>query len=296
MDVVVVGSINYDLTVTAEHHPRPGETVLGTGHDTGPGGKGANQAVAAARFGAAVAMVGRVGDDGARLIGDLVSEGIDVGDVGTEAGMRSGLAVITLDGAGENTIVVSPGANASLSAEDVLASAHLREAKVVLCQLEVPVEAISAAATGSTGLFCLNAAPAQDLPADLLEVVDLLIVNRAEVAAITGVMAEDLDRVASTAGLIRGPARVVVTLGADGVMMVDEEGARHVPTPEVDVVDTTGAGDALCGVLAASLAQGMGVDHAIRLAVAAGALATTRMGAMTAMPRRTEIEALAARD
>ncbi|MCI0678168.1 MAG: ribokinase [Actinobacteria bacterium] len=296
-DVVVVGSVNYDLTVLTDHHPRPGETVLGTGHSTGAGGKGANQAVAAARFGARVAMLGRVGDDdiGLSLVEGLRTEGIDVTGVGIEPGTRSGLAVITLDREGENTIVVSPGANAMLTVSDVLAGARLRETRLVLTQLEIPLETVMAAARETAGVFCLNAAPARALPSELLEQVDILLVNRTELATLTGVMADTIDGIGSTARLIHGPT-IVVTLGAEGALIVDSDGMSHVEAPLVDPLDTTGAGDAFCGVLAAALAEGMTLGEAARLAVTAGALATTRAGAMTAMPRRDEIEALVTRD
>jgi ribokinase len=298
MDVVVVGSINYDLTIRAEHHPRTGETVMGSGHEGGPGGKGANQAVAAARLGARVAMVGKVGDDdlGARMVTILESEGVGVESVGIEAGTGTGLAVITLDEQGENTIVVSPGANSTLTSEAVRASGSLAEAKVLLAQLEVPLEAVMAGAEATQGIFCLNAAPARELPTELLERVDILIVNRPELAMLTGVMAESPDWASSTARLIQGPGAVVVTLGAEGAVIVDESGTTAVPAPAVDVVDTTGAGDALCGALAAELAAGATLEAAVRTAVTAGAIATTRRGAIPSMPNREEVEALATPD
>jgi ribokinase len=233
---------------------------------------------------------------GGQLVANLLNEGIDVSDIGIEPDTRSGLAVITLDQEAENTIVVSPGANSTLTTEEVLASEHLRNAKVVLAQLEVPLEAVMAAANVATGLFCLNAAPARILPTELLENVDILIVNRAELATLTGVMIESIDWVTSTARLIHGPATIVVTLGAEGAVVVEESGTEHISAPVVDALDSTGAGDALCGVLAAALAEGMSVQAALHHGVTAGALAASSHGALAAMPRRADIEAVANRD
>ncbi|HEX9762129.1 MAG TPA: ribokinase [Acidimicrobiia bacterium] len=312
-DVVVVGSINHDLTVLAPHHPHPGETVMGLGHYGGSGGKGANQAMAAARAGATVAMIGMVGDDehGRALTRALADEGIDVGGVGVDPVAPTGLAVITLDDQAENTIVVSPGANCSLSPEWVEASPFLRSAPTVLAQLEVPLQAVEAAASIAAGLFILNAAPARELPRGLLERVDVLVLNRSELAMLTGVMSERVDRVGSTARLIEGPGSVVVTLGAKGAVVISRwevtVGAErpavfsgsevtHLESPVVEVVDTTGAGDAFCGALAASLAGGKTFIEAVTWAVAAGALACSRAGAQAAMPTAAEIADLLARE
>jgi ribokinase len=293
-DVAVVGSINHDLTLLTTHHPRPGETVLGLGHYSGGGGKGANQAVAAARAGAAVAMIGTVGDDdhGRGLVRLLEAEGLDTTEVGVDPAEPTGLAVITLDEAAENVIVVSPGANHALGRDRVAASRHLAGAKVVLAQLEVPIGAVDAAAKACTGLFCLNPAPAQELAPELLARVDVLVVNRSELGALTGVMADRPEWAGTTARLIEGPKIVVVTMGGEGAVMVAGSEVTHLESPTVEVVDTTGAGDAFCGVLAAALAGGIPMEAAVRRAVAAGALATTRPGAQAAMPRLSEIEAL----
>jgi ribokinase len=297
-DVVVVGSINHDLTVLAPHHPHPGETVMGLGHYGGSGGKGANQAMAAARAGATVAMIGMVGDDeqGRALTRSLADEGIDVGGVGIDPVAPTGLAVITLDDQAENTIVVSPGANSSVSPEWVEASPFLRLAPAVLAQLEVPLEAVEAASSIAAGLFILNAAPARELPRGLLERVDVLVLNRSELAMLTGVMSERADRVGSTARLIEGPGSVVVTLGPEGAVVVTGSDVTHLESPMVEVVDTTGAGDAFCGALAASLAGGKTFIDAVTWAVAAGALACSRAGAQASMPTAAEIADLLARE
>lgn len=288
-EVVVVGSLNHDLTVVATHHPAPGETVLGSDHFTGAGGKGANQAVAAARLGAAVAMVGRVGDDdhGRFLIDTLIEAGIDTTAVETDPERPTGLAVITLDAGGENAIVVSPGANHRLDPEQIKRhSGLLAGAEVCLAQLEVPVESVLAAARTCSGNFILNLAPALPVSQELLDRVDVLVVNRAELASLTG--SDDPDSLAG----IEGPTAVVVTLGPDGAAFSEGETVRRWVAPTVKVVDTTGAGDAFCGALAASLARGIDLSESARRAVAAGTVATTRPGAQTSMPSSGELEAI----
>jgi ribokinase len=288
-DVIVVGSINRDLTVFAPHHPAPGETVLGTGHFNGAGGKGANQAVAAARLGASCAMIGRVGDDdqGRFLVTTLIDAGVDTTAVETDSDAPTGLAVITLDARGENAIVVSPGANQLLRPEQVRRHAdRLTGAKVCLAQLEVPVESVIEAARSCSGLFVLNLAPALPVPDELLQQTDVLVVNRSELASLTG--SEDPTSVTR----IEGPGAVVVTLGGEGALFSEGDRVGRFPAPDVDVVDTTGAGDAFCGALAAAFAREHDLPEAVRWAVAAGALATTRPGAQTSMPTFDDVEAL----
>jgi len=294
VDVAVVGSINHDITVVTSRLPEPGETVLGSSHYAGGGGKGANQAVAAARLGSQVAMVGRVGDDdhGHTLRESLVVEGIDVSGVGLDREVPTGLAVITVDEHAENTIVVSPGANANLFPQ------HLQKdvvsgAVVVLAQLEVPLDTVIAATAMCTGMFLLNPAPAprEALPAGLMERVDVLIPNRSELATLSGgeAPAGVPDVVAAVSRLGRTGA-TVVTLGEDGALLVEDGDAHHFPAPDVDPVDPTGAGDAFCGALAHSLSHGLDLIAAVEVAVIAGAIATTRAGAQPAMPNSREVE------
>jgi ribokinase len=296
--IAVVGSINLDLVVPVPHHPVPGETVLGGALAEYPGGKGANQAVAAARLGAAVSMVGMVGADrtGERLRAMLKREGVDVDRVLLEQGVASGRALIAVDErTGENSIIVSPGANSALASEHCAAAgALLRDASVTLLQQEVPVATVEAAARLAAGTVLLNPAPSRPLSPGLLEMVDVLVPNRQELAALVGHPLPDLHAVADAARTLRGPAAVVVTLGADGALLCEEGAVLVVPALPVTPVDTTAAGDAFCGALACALAEGQPLHEAVRLANATAALATTRHGAQPSLPTRDEVERLLA--
>lgn len=296
VEVAVVGSINQDLTVTTPRHPIPGETVLGTGHFTGPGGKGANQAVAVARLGGKAAMVGRVGSDtsGHALVESMLQTGVDTSHVSVDPDHPTGLALITVDDSGENSIVVSPGANAHLLRSSVESAAGvLSSAGAVLVQLEVPLEAVTTAAQLSEGRLCLNPAPATTLPRNLLDQVDVLIPNRSELAVLAGEgVPRTSDEVVDLARLVEGPRTIVVTLGPDGALLIEGAEVSVIPSPSVETVDTVGAGDAFCGALALGLARGETIRDAANRAVVAGALATTRAGAQTAMPTALEVEKL----
>jgi len=264
--ITVVGSINLDLVVRCHALPRPGETISGATLERFPGGKGANQAVACARLGAKVRMVGAVGRD---AFADEALAGLR--DAGVELDLRevdasTGIALITVDADGETTIVVSPGANARL--EDF----ELPPSDAVLCQQEIPDEAVVAAWEQASGLFCLNAAPARRIAVD----PDLAIVNRFE-----------HDALAHTDGL------VALTLGAEGAVLLEngEEVARATP-PRVDVVDGTAAGDAFAACLVVSLLEGRDEEEALVRACAAGALAVSRLGAQPSLPTAAEIDAI----
>jgi ribokinase len=282
--IAVVGSINLDLVVAVERHPAPGETVVGGDRRELPGGKGANQAVAVARLGADVAMVGRVGPDaqGTRLRDHLANEGIDVEHVVVDDDTPTGMALIAVDGAGENTIVVSPGANAHVGAGDVHAARDvLAGAAVTLLQHEVPVSAVDAAIVAAGGTVVLNPAPARALTRQ----VDVLVPNRGELAGLTG-------RTGDPAELARSlhlAAAVVVTLGSDGVLVVEGDRAERIEAPRVNAVDTTGAGDAFCGALAQALAEGADLVEAARWAVRVAAVSVTRVGAQSGLPRREDV-------
>jgi len=293
--VAVVGSLNLDLVVRVARPPGPGETVTGSDVFRNPGGKGANQAVAAARLGRRVAMVGCVGDDaaGRELLGSLADAEVDTARVRVVDGVPSGTAFITVGDDGENQIVVSPGANARLTAADVAAAgAALAAAAVTLLQLEVPLEAVAAAAGAAGGRVVLNPAPVRDLPEDLLAKVDVLVPNRVELAQLAGAgVPETVEDAATLAG--RLPARaVVVTLGGDGALVVEDGRVGHVPAVPVRPVDTTAAGDAFCGGLADALAGGAGLQEAARRAVRVAAAACLRPGAQASLPTPADLEAL----
>ena len=294
-EVAVVGSLNLDLVVRVARLPGPGETVTGDDVFRNPGGKGANQAVAAARLGRRVAMVGRVGDDdaGRELLGSLEADAVDTSQVRVAAGVPSGIALITVSEDGENQIVVSPGANARLTPDDVgQAGAALRAAAVTLLQLEVPLAAVAAAARAAGGMVVLNPAPVRDLPEGLLAEVDVLVPNRVELAQLAG--GAEPGTVAEATRLAgRLPARaVVVTLGADGCLVVEGGDATHVPAVGVRAVDTTAAGDAFCGGLADALAGGATLEDAARRAVRVAAAACLRPGAQASLPTPGELQAL----
>jgi ribokinase len=294
VEVVVVGSANVDLVVPVPHLPRPGETVLGGDHLRTAGGKGANQAVAAARLGRTTALVARVGDDdlGRQLIGSLVDADVDTSGVRVTSEVPSGVALITVEEGGENAIAVSPGANSRLSRSDIEGAAGvLRDAPVTLVQLEVALDTVAAVAATAGGTVVLNPAPATRLPDELLAAVDVLVPNRTELGLLADVP-EPADREAAVAAIARLPDHldVIVTMGADGALVRPHgEDVTHVPAIRVDAVDATGAGDAFCGGLADGLARGLGLVAAARWAVRVAGLATTRMGAQPAMPTAAEV-------
>ena len=295
--IVVVGSLNMDLVVRAQHLPAAGETVLGESFATFPGGKGANQAVAAARLGAAVTMIGAVGGDafGATLRSGLEAAGVAARLAVVDA--PTGVALITLDAAGENTIVVAPGANALLGLGAVGSQCEALAADVLALQLEVPLPAVATAialARAAGTRIQLNAAPAQPLPAELLARLDVLVVNRGEAELLAGTAEDTAPEELAHALQSLGPGLVVVTLGAKGAL------ARHGDLTfvqagfHVKVVDTVAAGDAFAAAFAVATAEDMPVADALRFACATGALATTKHGAQPSLPTRDEVEAFLA--
>jgi ribokinase len=282
--IAVVGSINLDLVVAVDRHPTPGETVVGGDCRQLPGGKGANQAVAAARLGAKVAMVGRVGADaqGAWLREGLWTEGIEVEHVREDRQAPTGVAMIAVDARGENTIVVSPGANARVDARDVAAAREVvHGAEVVLVQHEVPQAAVAAAIATAGGTVVLNPAPARGLAAP----VDVLVPNRGELETLAGGRGDPVTLARS----IAAAGTVVVTLGAEGAVVVEGDRAERVRAPQVEAVDTTGAGDAFCGALAEAMAGGATAVEAARWAVRVAAVSVTRPGAQGGLPRREDV-------
>ena len=296
-EIVVVGSVNLDLSIDVDRFPEPGETVLGRGVSRGGGGKGANQAVAAARLGRRVAMVGRVGHDGdgASLRSALAEEGIDISPVRVVDDAPTGLALIEVDPSGENRIVVVPGANGRVEVGDLERAGPLIDrAPVVLAQLEIPTPVVEALARRRReGRLVLNPAPA--LPVDLAG-VDLVVPNRTELAVLAGaeVAASTDERVDQLRSLPGPPPAAVVTLGSDGALVVAGLGGPdltvdRVPAQSVAAVDTTGAGDAFCGGLADALCLGADLVEAARWATRVAAVAVTRPGAWSAMPQRAEL-------
>jgi ribokinase len=295
--IAVVGSVNLDIVVGVERHPSPGETVLGGDRVELPGGKGANQAVAAARLGQEVAFVGRVGADAAghRLRAALQEAGVDLRFLREDAAAPSGVALIAVGPSGENTIIVSPGANGRIGPDDVeAAGALLADATVTLLQLEIPEAAIAAAVGAAGGTVVLNPAPARAVDPAVLGRVDVLVPNRSELGLLAGVAAvPDAGQAVALARTLRGPTSVVVTLGAEGAVVVEGERVERVPAPAVEAIDTTGAGDAFCGALADALARGASLVEAARWAVAAAALSVTEPGAQGGMPTAEQVRELA---
>ncbi|MGH2452173.1 MAG: ribokinase [bacterium] len=301
--VCVLGSLNMDLVIKALRLPARGETVTGGEFATFRGGKGANQAVAAARLGAGVSIVGCVGDDlfGRQLVDGLREEGIDTRAVRVDRGTPSGVALITVDPDGHNTIVVAPGANRRLTVADVEAARQaIAEADVLLAQLEVPVEAVLQAARLARARgrpIVLDPAPATPLPGELYENVSVINPNEGEAQRLTGIAVDDEAgvRAAAEVLLARGCGAVVIKVGEKGAFVAAGTTREMVEGIAVAAVDTTAAGDAFAGALAVALAEGRDTVAAARFANVVGALSVTRMGAQPSMPTRDEVAALAPR-
>lgn len=293
--VAVVGSLNMDLVIQSPKIPQPGETVLSARSvQHFPGGKGANQAVAAARLGANVHMVGRIGDDsyGTDLLASLQNAGVNTTYIGVTQGTSTGVALIVVDAAGENSIVVASGANLSVIIEDIIEEV-IAAADSVLLQLEIPLainaHVASIAATYNTTVI-LNPAPAQQLPESLLQNVDVIIPNEGECELLTGqsISSEEDYFQASQALQALGPRTVVLTLGAKGAYLLHNDASAVIPAFKVEAVDTTAAGDAFVAGLAVALAERHDFAEAVRRANAAGGLAATRSGAQPSLPTREE--------
>lgn len=292
--VTVVGSINMDMVSYSRRLPAPGETLMGESFVAAPGGKGANQAVAAARLGAQVSFVARVGtrDMGETLLAALAAQGVAFGGLRDPQALPGIAVIMVASEGGENAIVVIPGSNGDLVPADVDASAQeLAGANVVVAQLEVPQPAIRRAfeiarAAGRTTV--LNAAPALALDEALLPLSDWLVLNETEAEQASGL--SDVEA-AATALLARGPKAVLVTLGAEGALLCDRGGMQRFPARKVQAVDTVGAGDTFVGGLATALAEGRSAADAVRFGQAAAAIAVSRVGVQTAMPKRAELGA-----
>jgi len=299
--IVVVGSYMHAFVVRAPRLPNDGETVFGTDSEIGPGGKGSNQAVAAARLGAAVTILARVGQDS---FGDAARdlwerEGLAGEFVRRAADQPTGMAFIMVDGVGQNRIVVTPGANDVLSARDAdEAEGAIAGADAVVAQFESPVAVVerALALVRRHGVrTILNPAPARVVPDSLLALVDVITPNESEIQALTGVAATGQGRERAASALrARGPRAVVLTLGEDGAYILDDTDGRRIPGLRVPVTDTTGAGDAFTGALAVALARGAPLDEAVGLANAAGAFCVTKPGVVPGLGRESDLRALRA--
>ena len=294
-DILVVGSLNTDLVVRAPRFPAPGETISGEDLQVIPGGKGANQAVAAARHGIRVSMLGRVGKDnfGDFLLDNLKSNKVD-SQLVQRADASTGTAIIVVDENGQNSIVLSAGANGKVSAEEVN-TASFSDYDLLLLQLEIPTPAVLSAARRAheNGLrVILNPAPARELPNELISLADYLIPNETELSLLTGLSVNNMNSAeqAARALLAVGAKNVIVTLGSKGALIVTDTQVTHVDSFKVNVVDTTAAGDAFIGGFATALLQDKSLEEAVRYACACGALATTKFGAQPSLPIKEEVE------
>jgi ribokinase len=294
--IIVVGSANTDMVVKTDKHPLPGETKLGGEFFMNAGGKGANQAVAAARLGGNVSFVAKLGNDifGKQTLDGLTNEHIDTTHVFIDDQAPSGTALIIVNAEGENSIVVAPGANAKLNADDVKAIAALKDTAFILMQLEIPIETIAAviAAAKLNGTHViLNPAPAQALSDEILNGLFLLVPNESEASILTGMQVTDLASASKAADVLlqKGVSHVIITLGKQGAFFKSEFKELLIPAPSVVAIDTTAAGDTFCGALTVAITEGKDWEEAIRFAIAAASLSVTRMGAQASVPFRNEI-------
>lgn len=295
--IVVVGSSNTDMIIQLARIPKLGETILGGDFTSAAGGKGANQAVAAARSGGKVSFIARVGKDmfGELAVAGFKRDGINVEHVMTDKSAPSGVALIFVAKDGENSIAVAGGANAKLSPADVKKAAKtIRSASMLVAQLETPLETIEAAATIAAKAdvrFILNPAPACPLPDSMLKLVSILTPNETEAELLTGIKVTDKTSAAKAALALRarGVATVIITMGSRGAFLADDSGQQLIPGFKVKAVDATAAGDTFNGALAVALAEGMTSAAAVHFANAAAALSVTRLGAQPSVPRRKEI-------
>jgi ribokinase len=295
--IVVVGSANTDMVIKTDKFPLPGETILGGKFFMFPGGKGANQAVAASRLGGNVTFITRVGNDifGQQALQHFKKEGIRTDYIISDLQHPSGVALITVDSNGENTIVVAQGSNGALSPDDVQkAVAEFDQIEILLMQLEIPLETVmhtAKLAKHRGKKVILNPAPAMALPAELLGYLHIITPNKTETETLAGFKINDIHSTKRAAEKIRekGVANVIITLGAQGAYLYNDDGGRLIPTPTVRAVDTTAAGDVFNGALAVAISEGEGLDAAVEFANRAAALSVTKMGAQASAPFRKEL-------
>ena len=298
--VLVVGSSNLDLVVTAQRFPKPGETIFGKKFDMFPGGKGANQAVCTARLGCKTTFIGKMGNDefGGKLLKVLLSDGIDIKNIFIDENEHTGTALITVDSNGQNQIIVISGSNMKLTPNELKLKAHLfSEAAVVLTQLEIPLETVFKAAElakENNAIFILNPAPVTKLPESLFPSVDYLIPNENELELISGLKITDETSIRKACEnlLNKGIKNIIVTLGSKGALLLNRNVNKIFPTKKVKVVDTTAAGDAFNGAFAYRISEGDSLDDAIEFANNVASLVVTRMGAQSSMPYLNEINNL----
>ena len=295
--IVVIGSCNTDMVVKAGRLPVPGETVLGGTFYMNPGGKGANQAIAAARLGAEVTLISKIGYDlfGLQALEIYRSEKINTEFIFTDQKSPSGVALISVDSYGENSIIVAPGASRSLLTEDIdKAKSKLEEADIILMQLEVPIETVEYAATIAKSYgkkVILNPAPVSVLSNSFLSCVHTILPNRIEAEMLSGIKVIDEESAWRAAKAIgeKGIENVVITLGKDGAYVKEKEEYTMIPAKEVETIDTTGAGDVFCGAFSVYLSENHTLTESVEFANTAAALAVTRMGAQSAIPYKREI-------
>jgi ribokinase len=298
--IVVVGSCNTDMVIKADRLPVPGETILGGTFFMNPGGKGANQAVAAARMGGTVTLISKTGNDvfGKQSVMLYASENIKTDFIFSDPRQPSGVALITVDAHGENCIVVASGANASLSPADInKASDEIESSDLVLMQLEIPIETVEYVAemASKKGIkVILNPAPARALSNDLLKHLYIIIPNKNEAEILSGIKVTDIESAKQAASIIsaKGVDIVVITLGSQGALIKEYDEYQFVEAFKVDAVDTTAAGDTFCGALCVGLSEGKSIPDAVKMAARAAALTVTRMGAQTSIPYRSELSSL----
>jgi len=295
--IVVIGSSNTDMVVQTEHLPRPGETILGGKFFMNPGGKGANQAVAAARLGGTVIFIARTGDDifGKQSVELFKQEGIDTSHIITDTNNPSGIALITVDKQGENCIVVASGANAALEPSDIdKIKQVIQEAGIVLVQLEIPldtVEFVIEQASSANRKLILNPAPARGLPDNILKKISIITPNETEAEMLTGIKIKDFATAEKAAKKLkdRGVETVIITLGAEGALILHENECLLNPSPVVQAVDTTAAGDVFNGALAVALSENKSIAEAVQFACKAASISVTRLGAQSSAPYKNEL-------